>query len=37
LENVAKGASDLYEAIEALDDLIEKANAGSSLHQIAAS
>ena len=37
LENVAKGASDLYEAIEALDELLDKANEGSSLHQIAAS
>jgi len=37
LENVAKGASDLYEAIETLDGLIDKANEGSSLHQIAAS
>ena len=37
LENVAKGASDLYEAIEALDGLLDKANEGSSLHQIAAS
>jgi glutamine synthetase len=37
LANVAKGASDLYEAIEALDELIDKANEGSSLHQVAAS
>ena len=37
LEEVAKGASELFESIEALDELIEKANAGSSLHQIAAS
>jgi glutamine synthetase len=37
LANVAKGASDLYEAIEALDGLIDKANEGSSLHQIASS
>jgi glutamine synthetase len=37
LNNVAKGASDLFEAIEALDGLIDKANEGSSLHQIAAS
>ncbi len=37
LANVAKGASDLFEAIEALDELIDKANEGSSLHQIAAS
>jgi glutamine synthetase len=37
LDNVVKGASDLYEAIEALDGLIDKANEGSSLHQIAAS
>jgi glutamine synthetase len=37
LDEVAKGASELYEAITTLDDLIEKANGGSSLHQIAAS
>ncbi|HVM33636.1 MAG TPA: glutamine synthetase III [bacterium] len=37
LEEIAKGASELYEAIEALDGLIESANGGSSLHQIAAS
>ncbi len=37
LEEVAKGASDLYEAVEALDKLIESANGGSSLHQTAAS
>jgi glutamine synthetase len=37
LEEVAKGASDLYETVEALDGLIESANSGSSLHQIAAS
>lgn len=37
LENVTKGANDLYEAIEALDELIDKANEGSSLHQVAAS
>jgi glutamine synthetase len=37
LEKVAKGASELYEAIEALDELIDKANDGSSLHQIATS
>ncbi len=37
LENIAKGASDLYEATEKLDDLIDKANEGSSLHQVAAS
>jgi len=37
LSNVAKGASDLFEAVEALDGLIDKANEGSSLHQIAAS
>jgi glutamine synthetase len=37
LDEVAKGASELYEAVEVLDDLIEKANGGSSLHQIAAS
>ncbi len=37
LEEVAKGASELYEAIETLDELIDKANEGSSLHQIAAS
>ena len=34
---MAKGASDLYEATEALDALLESANGGSSLHQIAAS
>jgi glutamine synthetase len=37
LEEVAKGASELYESVEALDALIESANSGSSLHQIAAS
>jgi glutamine synthetase len=37
LDEVAKGASDLYEATEALDALLESANGGSSLHQIAAS
>jgi glutamine synthetase len=37
LEEIAKGASELYEAAEALDKLIESANSGSSLHQIAAS
>jgi len=37
LENISKGVSELYESVEILDDLIEKANAGSSLHQIAAS
>ena len=37
LEEVAKGASELFEAVEALDGLIESANGGSSLHQIAAS
>ncbi len=37
LENISKGASDLYEAVEALDGLLDKANEGSSLHQIAAS
>lgn len=37
LEEVAKGASELYEATEALDELIDKANGGSSQHQIAAS
>ena len=37
LENVAKGASELYEAIETLDELIDKANEGSSLHQVSAS
>ncbi len=37
LDEVAKGASELYEAAEALDGLIESANGGSSLHQIAAS
>jgi glutamine synthetase len=37
LEEVAKGASDLYETIEALDGLIDSANGGSSLHQISAS
>ncbi len=37
LDEVAKGASELYEAAEALDKLIESANGGSSLHQIAAS
>ncbi len=37
MDEVAKGASELYEAVEVLDDLIEKANGGSSLHQIAAS
>jgi len=37
LANVAKGASELYEAIEVLSGLIDKANEGSSLHQVAAS
>src|SRR5579871_4792574 len=37
LDEVAKGASELYEAVEALDALIESANGGSSLHQISAS
>ncbi len=37
LDEVAKGASELYEAVEALDELVESANSGSSLHQIAAS
>jgi glutamine synthetase len=37
LEEVAKGASELFEAVEALDALIESANGGSSLHQMAAS
>ncbi len=37
LEEVTKGASELYEAAMALDKLIESANSGSSLHQIAAS
>ncbi|HEY5038085.1 MAG TPA: glutamine synthetase type III, partial [bacterium] len=37
LEEIAKAASELYEAGEALDELIESANAGSSLHQMAAS
>jgi glutamine synthetase len=37
LENITKGASDLYEAVEKLNELIDKANDGSSLHQIAAS
>jgi glutamine synthetase len=37
LENIAKGASDLYEATEKLNELIDKANEGSSLHQVAAS
>ncbi|HTC20667.1 MAG TPA: glutamine synthetase type III, partial [bacterium] len=37
LEEIAKGASELYEAAGALDQLIESANSGSSLHQIAAS
>jgi len=37
LEEIAKGASELYEAVEALEGLIESANGGSSLHQIAAS
>jgi len=37
LEEVAKGASDLYETIETLDGLIDSANGGSSLHQISAS
>jgi glutamine synthetase len=37
LEEVAKGASELYESVEALDALIESANSGSSLHQMAAS
>jgi glutamine synthetase len=37
LEEVAKGASELYESVEALDALIESANGGSSLHQMAAS
>lgn len=37
LEEITKGASELYESIEALDKLIESANGGSSLHQMAAS
>ncbi len=37
LDEIAKGASELYEATEALDKLIESANGGSSLHQIASS
>ena len=37
LEEVTKGASDLYEATEALDKLIESANGGANLHQISAS
>ncbi len=37
LEEIVKGASELYETTEALDKLIESANSGSSLHQIAAS
>ncbi len=37
LENVAKGGNDLFESIEILDGLIDKANEGSSLHQVAAS
>jgi glutamine synthetase len=37
LEEVAKGASDLYDTIVALDGLIDSANGGSSLHQISAS
>ena len=37
LEEIAKGASELYEAVEALDKLVDSANSGSSLHQIAAS
>jgi glutamine synthetase len=37
LDEVAKGASELYEATEALDGLIESANGGSSHHQVAAS
>jgi glutamine synthetase len=37
LESVAKQASDLYDAVEALDAAIGKANGGSSLHAIAGS
>ena len=37
LDEVAKGASELYEAVEALEGLIESANGGSSHHQVAAS
>ncbi len=36
LDEVAKGASDLYEAIVELDATLGKANGGSSLHHIAA-
>ena len=36
LDSVAKGASELYDAIEALDELISKANGGGSLHKISA-
>ena len=37
LDEVTRGASELYEAVEALDELIDSANGGSSLHQVAAS
>jgi glutamine synthetase len=37
LEKISKGASDLYEAVESLDGLIDKANGESSLHKMAVS